>query len=154
MQVARLALRTAGDASPRPSQPPLICIVLLGAACLFSYRADRAAFFQCCTWQPVRVACWRPHFFPKDKPSSVAQAAHCVRIILYVVKSLGAALRCHLSLESVSVLLPLALSTSKTRQRLARLQASIVPLSDVGFVLRALNPSLRLVTAGVQPQAG
>ena len=31
---------------------------------------------------------------PKDKPSSVAQTVHCVRIILYVVKSLGAALRC------------------------------------------------------------
>ena len=31
----------------------------------------------------------RPHFLPNDKPSSVAQTAHCVRIILYVVKSLG-----------------------------------------------------------------
>ena len=31
----------------------------------------------------------RPHFLPNDKPSSVAQTAHCVRIILYMVKSLG-----------------------------------------------------------------
>ena len=28
----------------------------------------------------------RPHFFPKVKPSSVAQTAHCVRIILCMVK--------------------------------------------------------------------
>jgi hypothetical protein len=31
----------------------------------------------------------RPHFLPKDSPSSVAQTAHCVRIISYMVKSLG-----------------------------------------------------------------
>ena len=31
----------------------------------------------------------RPHFLPNDKPSSVAQTAHCVRIILCMVKSLG-----------------------------------------------------------------
>ena len=36
----------------------------------------------------------RPHFFPNDKPSSVAQTAHCVRIILRMVQSLGGALRC------------------------------------------------------------
>ena len=31
----------------------------------------------------------RPHFLPKVSPSSVAQTAHCVRIILYMDKSLG-----------------------------------------------------------------
>jgi len=31
----------------------------------------------------------RPHFLPKESPSSVAQTAHCVRIILCMVKSLG-----------------------------------------------------------------
>ena len=31
----------------------------------------------------------RPHFLPKVSPSSVAQTAHRVRIILYMVKSLG-----------------------------------------------------------------
>ena len=31
----------------------------------------------------------RPHFLPKDSPSSVAQTAQCVRIILYVVESRG-----------------------------------------------------------------
>ena len=29
------------------------------------------------------------HFLPKDRPSSAAQTAHCVRIILYVVESRG-----------------------------------------------------------------
>ena len=33
----------------------------------------------------------RPHFLPKVSPRSVAQTAHCVRIILYMGKSLGAA---------------------------------------------------------------
>ena len=31
----------------------------------------------------------RPHFLPKVSPSSVAQTAHCVRIIFYVVESRG-----------------------------------------------------------------
>ena len=31
----------------------------------------------------------RPHFFPKESPRSVAQTAHCVRIISYMVKALG-----------------------------------------------------------------
>ena len=55
----------------------------------------------------------RPHFLPKVKPRSVAQTAHCVRIILYVVKSLGGspAMQKPLSLSSswfASVLQPLA----------------------------------------------
>ena len=36
------------------------------------------------------VCCSKPHFLPKVSPSSsVAQTAHCVRIILYMGKSLG-----------------------------------------------------------------
>ena len=34
----------------------------------------------------------RPHFLPKVSPRSVAQTAHCVRIIFYMVKSLGGSL--------------------------------------------------------------
>ena len=31
----------------------------------------------------------RPHFFPNDKPSSVAQTAHCVRIISPYKRAMG-----------------------------------------------------------------
>ena len=55
----------------------------------------------------------RPHFLPKDKPRSVAQTAHCVRIILYLVKSLGgsptiALLPLHLAVLKKASALPLA----------------------------------------------
>ena len=47
-----------------------------------------AASFQCCTGIRARSsALQRPHFFPKVRPSGAAQTAHCVRIILYMVKS-------------------------------------------------------------------
>ena len=57
--------------------------------------------FQCCTWHsgPQRRVLQRPHFLPNDKPSSVAQTAHCVRIISCEQNATGAALRCQKALS-------------------------------------------------------
>ena len=86
--VARLALRVLGTRLRRDRygrRVLLICIVLLGAACFFYFLAELVmpAFFPVLHLIQAHNNAWlqRPHFFPDDKPSSVAQAAHCVRSI-------------------------------------------------------------------------
>ena len=63
----------------------LIRMKLLGAACFFYFLAELVmpAFFPVLhlAFRPTITRLQRPHFFPDDKPSSVAQAAHCVRSI-------------------------------------------------------------------------
>ncbi len=86
--VARLALRVLGTRLRRDRygrRVLLICIVLLGAACFFYFLAELVmpAFFPVLhlAFRPTITRLQRPHFVPDDKPSSVAQAAHCVRSI-------------------------------------------------------------------------
>ena len=92
----RLALRVVRARLDRDREGlcvPLICVVLFGAACFFYAFTELVvpAFF------PVLHLAFRPAVacaaaaasLPKDSPSSVAQTAQCVRIILYVVESRG-----------------------------------------------------------------
>ena len=48
----------------------------------------------------------RPHFLPKDKPSSVAQTAHCVRIIPQVGQPVGVGLALFIAIALLGLLLP------------------------------------------------
>jgi len=100
--VARLALRVVGaflDRDRDGLRVLLICVVLLGAA---SFLYQFAELVVPALFPVLQRVLQRPHFLPEVSPSSVAQTAHCVRII-----SCGQ-LRALRGLLSLSALLPLA----------------------------------------------
>ena len=86
--VARLALRVLRARLDRDRyglRVLVICVVLLGAACFFYFLAEIVV----ATLLPVLFLAFGPAvaraaaaaFLAQGKPSSVAQTAHCVRII-------------------------------------------------------------------------